>query len=67
MLLQAPEHPRAGAFRVTAFDVGQGRALLVETARHRLVYDTGPACAPGADAGGRVILPYLRMRGVAAR
>jgi competence protein ComEC len=66
MLLQVPDHPRAGAFRVTAFDVGQGMALLVETARHRLVYDTGPAYAPGADGGSRVILPYLRMRGVAA-
>jgi competence protein ComEC len=51
---------------VTAFDVGQGMALLVETAGHRLIYDTGPAYAPGSDAGGRVILPYLRMRGIAA-
>lgn len=66
MLLQLPEHPRAGAFRVTAFDVGQGMALLVETERHRLLYDTGPAYAPGLDAGSRVILPYLRMRGIAA-
>ncbi|WP_198115305.1 DNA internalization-related competence protein ComEC/Rec2 [Massilia rhizosphaerae] len=64
MLLQAPEHPRAGAFRVMAFDVGQGMALLVETAGHRLLYDTGPAYAPGANAGSRVLLPYLRMRGI---
>ncbi|PQO98176.1 DNA internalization-related competence protein ComEC/Rec2 [Massilia phosphatilytica] len=66
MLLQLPSHPRAGTFRVTAFDVGQGMALLVETERHRLLYDTGPAYAPGADGGSRVILPYLRMRGIAA-
>jgi competence protein ComEC len=66
MLVQVPDHPRAGTFRVTAFDVGQGMALLVETARHRLIYDTGPAYAPGSDAGSRVILPYLRMRGIAA-
>jgi competence protein ComEC len=65
MLLQVPEHPRTGAFRVTAFDVGQGMALLVETRQHRLLYDTGPAYAPGADGGSRVILPYLRMRGIA--
>jgi len=65
MLLQLPDHPRDGAFRVTAFDVGQGMALLVETAQHRLLYDTGPAYAPGADGGSRVILPYLRMRGIA--
>jgi competence protein ComEC len=66
MLLQLPAHPRAGTFRVTAFDVGQGMALLVETERHRLLYDTGPAYAPGADGGSRVILPYLRMRGIGA-
>lgn len=66
LLLQVPDHPRAGAFRVTAFDVGQGMALLVETAGHRLLYDTGPAYAPGADGGSRVILPYLNMRGIAA-
>jgi competence protein ComEC len=66
LLLQMPEHPAPGAFRVTAFDVGQGMALLVETPRHRLLYDTGPGYAPGADAGSRVLLPYLRMRGIGA-
>jgi competence protein ComEC len=65
LLLQMPEHPEHGRFRVTAFDVGQGMALLVETAGHRLLYDTGPGYAPGADAGSRVLLPYLRMRGIA--
>jgi competence protein ComEC len=65
MLLQLPHQPPSGTFRVTAFDVGQGMALLVETERHRLLYDTGPAYAPGADGGSRVIVPYLRMRGIA--
>jgi len=64
LLLQAPSAPPAGSFRVIAFDVGQGMALLVETAGHRLLYDTGPAYAPGANGGNRVILPYLRMRGI---
>jgi competence protein ComEC len=66
MLLQRPDCPPAGSLRVTAFDVGQGMALLVETAHHRLLYDTGPGYAPGADGGSRVILPYLRMRGIAS-
>jgi competence protein ComEC len=66
LLLQLPAHPAPGTFRVTAFDVGQGMALLVETAGHRLLYDTGPGYAPGADAGSRVLLPYLRMRGIGA-
>jgi competence protein ComEC len=66
LLLQVPDHPEMGRFRIIAFDVGQGMALLVETANHRLLYDTGPGYAPGADAGSRVLLPYLRMRGIAA-
>ena len=66
LLLQLPDRPAPGSFRVTAFDVGQGMALLVETSGHRLLYDTGPGYAPGLDAGSRVILPYLRMRGIGA-
>jgi len=65
LLTQLPAAPEAGRFTVTAFDVGQGMALLVETRHHRLLYDTGPAYAPGASAATRVILPYLRGRGIA--
>jgi len=31
---------QTGAFRLTVFDVGQGLALLIETANHRLLFDT---------------------------
>ena len=64
LLTQLTTAPPPGAFTVTAFDVGQGMALLVETHRHRLLYDTGPQYAPGASGATRVILPYLRGRGV---
>ncbi|WP_020652093.1 DNA internalization-related competence protein ComEC/Rec2 [Massilia niastensis] len=64
LLTQLPASPPPGRFTVTAFDVGQGMALLVETHRHRLLYDTGPQYAPGADGASRVILPYLRGRGI---
>ncbi|RZA33742.1 MAG: DNA internalization-related competence protein ComEC/Rec2, partial [Lysobacteraceae bacterium] len=64
MLTQLPTAPAAGTFTVTAFDVGQGMALLVETSRHRLLYDAGPQYGPGADAAGRILLPYLRGRGI---
>ncbi len=59
-----PTHPPAGEFAVTAFDVGQGMALLVETEKHRLLYDTGPRYAATQDGATRVLLPYLRARGV---
>jgi competence protein ComEC len=66
LLAQLPTHPSANTFAVTAFDVGQGMALLVETEHHRLLYDTGPAYSPESNGGSRVIAPYLRARGIAA-
>lgn len=39
-------------------------AVLVETAGHRLLYDTGPFYSPESDGGSRVILPYLCARGI---
>ncbi len=53
----------SGEFRATVLDVGQGTAVLIETASKRLLYDTGPI--QGKDnAGQRIILPYLRGRGI---
>jgi competence protein ComEC len=63
LLLNAPHFPERG-FRVTAFDIGQGNALLLETAQHRLLYDTGPSYTPESDSGSRVIVPYLKSRGI---
>ncbi|MHB1215804.1 MAG: DNA internalization-related competence protein ComEC/Rec2 [Thiobacillus sp.] len=54
----APEH-----FRVEVVDVGQGTAVLLRTARHTLLYDTGAAFAD-SDSGERIIVPYLRASGI---
>ncbi len=64
MLLWPASRPHPGELWVTALDVGQGMAVLVETQRHRLLYDTGPRYSAQADAGGRLIAPYLRWRGI---
>jgi competence protein ComEC len=64
LFLQLPSHPGDGQFAVTAFDVGQGMALLVETSGHRLLYDTGPQYALDSNGGNRVIGPYLKARGI---
>jgi competence protein ComEC len=66
LFTQLPVHPAPGQFSVTAFDVGQGMALLVETSGHRLLYDTGPQYAPDSNGGNRVIAPYLKARGIGA-
>ncbi len=66
MLLWPAERPREGELWVTALDVGQGAAILVESETHTLLYDTGPRFSGAADAGGRIVLPYLRWRGIDA-
>ncbi|MEQ1803447.1 MAG: DNA internalization-related competence protein ComEC/Rec2 [Gammaproteobacteria bacterium] len=58
----APPVP-AGAFRVTALDVGQGLSVLVQTSGHALLYDAGPAFRD-SDAGERVVVPVLQALGV---
>ncbi len=63
LLMSSPTSPEQGLW-VTAFDIGQGNALLVETASHRLLYDTGPGYSAESDSGSRVLLPYLRARGI---
>ncbi len=65
LMLARPAAPSEG-FWLTAFDIGQGNAVLVETASHRLMYDSGPAFNPETDGGSRVLLPYLRSRGIAS-
>jgi competence protein ComEC len=64
LLLAQPESPPSGMLRAIAFDVGQGMAILLETNKHRLLYDTGPTYTPDTNGGNRVILPYLRARGI---
>lgn len=64
LLLDNGSHPRAGEMWVTALDVGQGMAVLVETAERRLLFDSGPYYSPGSDAGSRIIVPYLKARGI---
>ncbi|MDD3675457.1 DNA internalization-related competence protein ComEC/Rec2 [Thauera propionica] len=56
--------PEDGAFRVTVLDVGQGLAVHVQTSGHDLLFDAGPPYGANADAGSRVVLPYLEASGV---
>jgi competence protein ComEC len=67
LLLYAPERPPSGEFRLRVFDVGQGSAVWLQTARHELLYDVGPRWGPGEgqDAAARIVVPALRAAGVA--
>ena len=50
-------------FQADVIDVGQGTAILIRTANHALLYDTGAAFAD-SDAGERTIVPYMRASGL---
>ena len=63
-LATLPATPPADTFAVTVFDVGQGMAVLIETARHRLLYDAGPQYSVDGNGGNRVLNPYLKARGI---
>jgi competence protein ComEC len=56
---QAPRPP-LGQFEMLAADIGQGNAVLVRTANHALMYDSGPRFSSESDAGHRVLVPLLR-------
>ena len=59
-----PPRPEPSTFRMTVLDVGQGLAVVVQTHRHTLLYDTGPRFTDDADAGNRIVAPFLRAAGI---
>jgi competence protein ComEC len=65
LLVQAPEKPEPGQVWLTAFDVGQGMAVLIETHNRRLLFDTGSRQGSETNSGASLIAPYLRARGLA--
>jgi competence protein ComEC len=64
LFLSVPEKLPIGELRLTVLDVGQGLAVVVQTREHALLYDTGPAFTEQIDAGGRIVVPYLRAAGI---
>ena len=56
--------PPAGQFQMLAADIGQGTAVLVRTARHALLFDTGPRQGDGSNAGDRILVPLFRSLGL---
>ncbi len=59
-----PRTPPPGSAWIDVLDVGQGQAVLIRTHAHAMVYDPGPRYSADADAGQRVLVPYLRWLGV---
>ena len=66
MFAIAPPSPEPGEAWLDLLDVGNGLAIVVRTATHALVYDTGPGWSEDSDSGTRVVVPFLRGEGVRA-
>ena len=64
LFVVVPTRPAAGEFRMTVLDVGQGLAAVVVTRTRALLYDAGPRYTESADAGARIVAPFLRAAGV---
>lgn len=64
LLWPAMHKPAQGDVELWVLDVGQGLAVVVRSANHVLVYDTGPAYSASFNAGSAVILPFLRQLGI---
>ncbi len=50
--------------KLTFLDVGQGAAVVLQSAGQALLYDTGGGDPEGYNMASAVILPYLRAEGV---
>lgn len=68
LLLSAffPAFPRVkkGEFKVDVLDVGQGLSVVIQTATHTLVFDTGMKFHQGSDMAQMAIIPYLATQGL---
>ena len=64
-LVVLDQRPPFGEVRVIGLDVGQGSAVLIDTRRHRLLYDAGARFASGFDLGDAVVLPAMAATGPA--
>jgi competence protein ComEC len=64
LLFPRLDKPAPGEIWLAMLDVGQGQAVLLQTARHALLYDAGPRYASGDDAGRHIVAPYLHAHGL---
>ena len=62
-VLLGPVLAPRGTLEVTVLPVGHGDAVLVSSGGHHLLVDGG-GVPGGVDPGARIVVPYLRQRGI---
>ena len=64
MIFTEQQQLHIGEMQVTVLDVGHGLSVVVKTANHIMLYDTGRQYNQESDAGASIVLPYLRSHGI---
>lgn len=59
-----PPAPPPSCIDYHVLDVGQGLAVVLQTNRHALLFDTGPSFLSGSSTADLVVLPFLHGLGV---
>ena len=55
---------QSGDLEADVLDVGQGLSVVLRTAHHVWLYDTGPRHGVNGDSGAHIVLPWLAGEGV---
>jgi competence protein ComEC len=63
-LLNTVPQIEPGNVQVSILDVGQGLAVVVQTANHSLLYDTGDKYSETFNFADQVIIPFARISGI---
>lgn len=58
------QRPNVNHANIYVLDVGQGLSVLVQTAHHQLLYDTGARFRSGFNLGEQVVVPFLKSKGL---
>ena len=64
LIMQSPPRPAANCVDAHILDVGQGLAIVMQTANSTVVYDTGASFRSGGSMAERVVVPFLQSRGI---
>jgi competence protein ComEC len=60
------ERIATGEWEMVVWDIGQGNSVLIKTAHHTLIFDTGPIGFGKFNPAEKVIIPHLRATGISS-
>ena len=66
IVLHKPLTPPINCIDASVLDIGQGLAVVIQSSRHTLLFDTGASYRGGGSAAAQFVVPYLRHKGIDA-